>query len=89
LYSGTPCEIAGLKHYLRKEYDNLFTVDFVCHGVPSPKVWGKYLQEVVGTVNVQGVSIRDKQQEGWKRFNFDACMGGQDPLREYGGSISY
>ena len=70
MYSGTPCEIAGLKHYLRKEYENLLTVDFVCHGVPSPKVWGKYLQEVVGTVNVQGVAMRDKQHEGWKRFNF-------------------
>ena len=70
MYSGTPCEIASLKHYLRKEYENLLTIDFVCHGVPSPKVWGKYLQEVVGTVNVQGVSMRDKQQEGWKRFNF-------------------
>lgn len=70
LYSGTPCQIAGLKHYLRKEYDNLLAVDFVCHGVPSPKVWEKYLQEVVGTVNVQGVAMRDKQHEGWKRFNF-------------------
>lgn len=70
MYSGTPCEIAGLKHYLRREYDNLLTVDFVCHGVPSPKVWGKYLQEVVGTVNVQGVTMRDKQHEGWKRSNF-------------------
>lgn len=70
LYSGAPCQIAGLKHYLRKEYDNLITVDFVCHGVPSPKVWGKYLKEVVGTANVQGVSMRDKLNEGWKRFNF-------------------
>lgn len=70
MYSGTPCQIAGLKHYLRKEYDNLLTVDFVCHGVPSPKVWEKYLHELVGTVNVQGVSMRDKQHEGWKRFNF-------------------
>ena len=70
MYSGTPCQIAGLKHYLRKEYDNLLTVDFVCHGVPSPKVWEKYLHELVETVNVQGVSMRDKQHEGWKRFNF-------------------
>lgn len=70
LYSGTPCQIAGLKHYLRKEYDNLLTVDFVCHGVPSPKVWGKYLNEVVGIVNVQGVSMRNKQLEGWKNYNF-------------------
>lgn len=45
LFSGTPCQIAGLKLYLRKEYENLFTVDFICHGVPSPKVWRKYLDE--------------------------------------------
>ena len=43
LFSGTPCQIAGLKKYLRKEYDNLLTVDVVCHGVPSPMVWRDYL----------------------------------------------
>lgn len=36
LYTGTPCQIAGLKRYLRKEYENLLAVDFVCHGTPSP-----------------------------------------------------
>ena len=45
LFSGTPCQIAGLKRYLRKEYDNLLTVDIICHGVPSPKVWEMYLKE--------------------------------------------
>ena len=45
LFSGTPCQIAGLKKYLRKEYNNLLTVDIICHGVPSPKVWNKYLEE--------------------------------------------
>lgn len=47
LFSGTPCQIAGLKKYLRKEYENLFTVDFICHGVPSPKVWRMYLDEII------------------------------------------
>ena len=46
LFSGTPCQIAGLKRYLRKEYDNLLTVDVICHGVPSPKVWRKYIKEI-------------------------------------------
>lgn len=46
LYSGAPCQIAGLKKYLRKEYDNLLTVDFICHGVPSPGVWRRYLSEL-------------------------------------------
>lgn len=42
LFSGTPCQIAGLKTYLRKDYENLLTVDIVCHGVPSPRVWHDY-----------------------------------------------
>lgn len=45
LFSGTPCQISGLKRFLRKEYDNLLTVDFICHGVPSPGVWLEYLKE--------------------------------------------
>ena len=45
LFSGTPCQIAGLKKYLRKEYENLIAVDIICHGVPSPKVWEMYLKE--------------------------------------------
>lgn len=46
LFSGTPCQIAGLKHFLRKDYDNLLTVDVICHGVPSPMVWQRYLSEL-------------------------------------------
>lgn len=42
LFSGTPCQVAGLKDFLIKDYDNLFCVDFVCHGVPSPKVFENY-----------------------------------------------
>ena len=71
LFSGTPCQIAGLKHYLRKDFDNLIAVDFVCHGVPSPKVWGRYLSEVTnaGRKAIRDIKFRDKPQ-GWKRFNF-------------------
>lgn len=71
LYSGTPCQIAGLKHYLRKDYDNLLTVDFVCHGVPSPKVWEKYLLQVTnaGERELRDIKFRDKPN-GWKHFNF-------------------
>ena len=71
LFSGSPCQIAGLHHYLRKEYDNLTTVDFVCHGVPSPKVWQRYLDEVVksGKRAINDVKFRNKSN-GWKKFNF-------------------
>lgn len=47
LFSGTPCQIAGLNLFLRKEYNNLLTVDFICHGVPSPGVWKSYLEELI------------------------------------------
>lgn len=56
LYSGTPCQIAGLKRYLRKEYDNLFTIDFICHGTPSPGVFRWYLAEEC----IRIVSKKDK-----------------------------
>ena len=81
LFSGTPCQVAGLKNYLRKPYSNLFTVDLVCHGVPSPEVWKKYLQETVSraygikkkkVVNfgdyISDISFRAKDK-GWKKYN--------------------
>lgn len=70
LFSGTPCQIAGLHHYLRKHYNNLTTVDFVCHGVPSPKVWRTYLSEVVSSIHkIDDIKFRNKSN-GWKKFNF-------------------
>ena len=47
LFSGTSCQIMGLKRYLGKDYPNLFTIDVICHGVPSPAVWKKYLDEII------------------------------------------
>lgn len=67
LFSGTPCQIAGLKGYLMKDYANLYTVDVVCHGVPSPAVYRKYLAELADEAGeaVTKVKFRDKQK-GWK-----------------------
>lgn len=66
LYSGTPCQIAGLKGFLRKDYDNLYTMDLICHGVASPKLFAKYL-EWLGD-KMEGIIIyydfRDKST-GW------------------------
>lgn len=62
LYSGTPCQIAALKLFLRKSYDNLLTIDFVCHGVPSPGVFRWYLNEEINKVahrGPQGKTITD------------------------------
>lgn len=74
MFTGTPCQIAGLKHFLRKEYDNLLAVDVVCHSVPSPGVWQQYLSEKLQSLkwkkqNVRHISFRDKST-GWKNYSF-------------------
>lgn len=46
LFSGTPCQIAGLKTFLRKDYENLITIEIMCHGVPSPGVWKDYITKI-------------------------------------------
>lgn len=44
VFCGTPCQVAGLKNFLGKEYNNLLLIDLVCHGVPSPKLWKSYVE---------------------------------------------
>lgn len=73
LFCGTPCQCAGLKEYLRIEYENLYLVDFICHGVPSPSVWKKYLSALetkIGKQRNRAVmpSFRDKT-DGWIHFS--------------------
>lgn len=68
LFSGTPCQIAGLHQFLRRPYENLLTVDFICHGTPSPKVWGMYLKEMHKKCqDLCRVEFRNKEK-GWKNF---------------------
>ncbi|MGM9568835.1 MAG: Coenzyme F420 hydrogenase/dehydrogenase, beta subunit C-terminal domain [Phascolarctobacterium sp.] len=68
LFSGTPCQIAGLKKYLIKPFDNLITIDLVCHGVPSPMVYKKHLAELSSKAGepITCVKFRDKSN-GWKQ----------------------
>ena len=70
LFSGTPCQIAGLHRFLRKSFDNLLTVDFICHGTPSPKVWDKYLKEqFLQPENIKNVNFKNKVKS-WKNYGF-------------------
>lgn len=61
-FSGTPCQVAGLKAYLKKDYENLITVDVVCHGTPSPKLWKKYAdyQQKKNRSGLKSVNFRAK-----------------------------
>ena len=70
LFTGTPCQIEGLKAYLQKDYDKLYTQDIICHGVPSPKVWKKYLKlrEKIDGKKASKIEFRNKDN-GWKLFN--------------------
>lgn len=67
LFSGTPCQIAGLKNFLHKEYSNLIAVEIICHGVPSPLVWREYLASNFSTNNIKSINFRDKRI-GWKSY---------------------
>ena len=63
LFTGTSCQIGGLVKYLGKDYDNLITVDLLCHGVPSPKVFKDYirwLEEYKGFSKITRIKFRDK-----------------------------
>lgn len=86
LYSGTPCQIAGLKNYLGKEYKGLLTIEVLCHGAPSPRVWKDYLDTIrrpkgaVAGENTVLSSLNDTpsiegisfrdKQNGWRKYGF-------------------
>lgn len=75
LFTGTSCQISGLKRFLQRDYENLLTIDVICHGVPSPKVWQRYLTEIqlatpmVNKGSIKSISFRDKRIN-WKNFCF-------------------
>lgn len=64
LYSGCPCQVAGLYAFLGRSFDNLLTVDLICHGTPSPALFKRYLDENYGSA-VEDVKFRDKLAYGW------------------------
>ena len=67
LYTGTPCQISGLKQFLGRDYDKLITIDLVCHGVPSPELFQKYikyLEEKYGSKIVE-YQFRSKEKNVW------------------------
>ena len=82
LFVGTPCQVSALNHYLRHDYDRLLTIDFICHGVPSPKIWKQYLNELTNNnINeIRGIQFRSKTR-GWKHFSFDMQIVREEKIR--------
>lgn len=66
LFSGTPCQVAGLRRYLGRDYDNLLTVDIVCHGVPSEEMFRAYLNSVSDGQKIVDARFRSKR-DGWDK----------------------
>lgn len=79
LYTGTTCQIEGLLAFLGKAYDNLFTQDLICHGVPSPGLWKKYLKENHWE-NAEAIVFRDKAK-GWEIKSEFAVINGKKEIR--------
>lgn len=76
LVCGSPCQMAALRSYLRKDYDNLLIVDFVCRATNSPKVFHKYLESLEARYGAKIVAVKDKNKDhGWhslaRKITFD------------------
>lgn len=71
LFTGTPCQIAGLKGFLGGDDDNLVTLQVICHAVPSPRVWRRYVDlcERQHGICVREANFRDKAH-GWKMYDY-------------------
>ena len=81
LFSGTACQISALKEYIRKDYDNLFTVDVVCHGVPSPGIWNDYIKTLASSKTIKSINFRDKRT-GWRNYVFSVQFSDGSELKE-------
>lgn len=68
LFSGTSCQIVGLKLFLMKDYQNLITAEIICHGVPSPKLWSEYTK-YLPICQAEQINMKDKSS-GWSRYSF-------------------
>lgn len=69
LVCGSPCQMAALRAFLRKDYDNLIIADYICRGINSPKVWRKYLDSFEERYGSKVVYCKAKSKEyGWRNL---------------------
>lgn len=94
LFSGTPCQIDGLYRFLHHEYQNLYTIDVICHGVPSQKMFDHYVSflERKHKAKLMDINFRDKSRNGWSitlKYTMESKNGRKknyyllSPLSEY------
>lgn len=73
LFTGLPCQISGLKHFLNQDYENLITAECVCHSVPSPKVWRSYLKSISEGRTIKEINFRNKDK-GWSSYGYQLVI---------------
>lgn len=73
LFSGTPCQIAGLKAFLKKDYEKLYTCDVVCHGVPSQEAFDVYIDKIGIRSKTHGFSFRFTEGWGFRKEGHRTC----------------
>ena len=90
LFSGTPCQLGGLRAYLHRDYENLYCVDIICHGVPSPLVWRKYIahQESNAGSKIIKANFRQKN-DGWRRYSVSFSFDNDTEYAQHHGNDLY
>lgn len=76
LFVGTPCQVHGLKLYLGKDYENIYMIDLVCHGAPSPGVFEEFIEYLKKKGSLSSFQFRDKSL-GWKGYHVSAIIDGK------------
>ena len=90
LFSGTPCQISGLRNYLGCEFDNLLTVDIICHGVPSQKLLSMYIKNELPD-NITKLRFRHRLEASLRRSAYDINyeVNGHTIIKPGGNDIYY
>lgn len=82
LFTGTPCQVEGLRGFLRKDYDNLYTIDIICHGVPSIQMFRDYLLFVEGKEKKKVVDYKFRDKSGGWKLHGKMVLEAPDGKRE-------
>jgi len=79
LFCGTPCQVKGLKLYLKKEYDNLYCIDFICHGTPKKEEYNKYIKSLG---KIKSINFKDKSKS-WKQYSVKKVYADHEEFELY------
>lgn len=79
LFTGCACQVAGVKAYLGRDYETLYLVDVVCHGVPSPGIWQERVRDLRARYgDIREIRFRDKRRLGWRSGLCVECPDGRE-----------